>query len=503
MTRSADILVVGGGTSGAALAGLLAKDQNRKVLLLEAGPDYGSLTDGSWPPELLDASTIPQSHSWGYSGMNHPSQSEPHPYNRARVIGGCSSHNGCVALLGHRRDYDGWAELGNDGWSWDAVAPAFERSKEALRLRIPRDQELTPIQAAFVDGAVEAGIPRVEDLNDPDDVEGVAPSPANVFNGVRWNSSLAYIDPIRGQGNLTVVGNALVDRVIFDGNQRRRRRGVHRRAGGALRSRTRSSCRRELMALRRSCCGPGIGPADDLSALDIDVIHDLVGVGGNLADHPVLHVNLEPSAKLLSQMEIFGTVNWLPDEQALLKARSSLGDEAFDLHLYSVSGENPVLGGRQSAIEVSCIMPYSSGQMKLASKDPSAAPIIDHGYLSDPEGHDLAVLMDGLELARQITGSMRQRGLIDRELSPGDGLSSDDDLRRWAKETVGIYYHPSCSCKMGPSSDAQAVVDPRGKVHGLEGLSVCDASIFPVIMRANTNLPAVMLAEHMAGWIGR
>ena len=433
MTRSADILVVGGGTSGAALAGLLAKDQNRKVLLLEAGPDYGALTDGSWPPELLDASTIPQSHSWGYSGINHRSQTEPHPYNRARVIGGCSSHNGCVALLGHRRDYDGWAELGNDGWSWDAVAPAFERSKEALRLRIPRDQELTPIQAAFVEGAVEAGIPRVEDLNDPDDVEGVAPSPANVFNGVRWNSSLAYIDPVRGQGNLTVVGNALVDRVIFDGNRavaveafidgqaERFEAGEIVLSAGAYGS--------PAIMLRS-----GIGPADDLSALDIDVMHDLVGVGGNLADHPVLHVNLEPSAKLLSQMEIFGTVNWLPDEQALLKARSSLGDEAFDLHLYSVSGQNPVLGGRQSAIEVSCIMPYSSGQMKLASKDPSAAPIIDHGYLSDPEGHDLAVLMDGLDLARQITGRMRERGLIDRELSPGDELSNPtDDLRRWAR----------------------------------------------------------------------
>ena len=502
MTRPADILVVGGGTSGAALAGLLARDGSRRVLLLEAGPDYGALTDGGWPAELLDASTIPQTHSWGYSGINHPSQTEPHPYDRARVIGGCSSHNGCVALLGHRRDYDRWAELGNEGWSWEAVAPAFERSKEALRLRIPRDQELTPIQAAFVEGAVEAGIPRVEDLNDPDDVEGVAPSPANIFNGVRWNSSVAYLDPVRGQGNLTIVGNALVDRVILDGN-----RAVAVEA--IIDGRAERFEAGEIVLSAGAYGSPaimlrsGIGPAGDLTALDIDMAQDLPGVGGGLADHPVLHVNLEPSAKLLRQMEIFGTVNWLPDEQALLKARSSLCEEAFDLHLYSVSGENPVFGGRQSAIEVSCIMPRSSGQMKLSSKDPLAAPLIDHGYLSDPEGHDLAVLMDGLKLARQITGSMRERGLIDRELSPGDGLQSEEELRRWARETVGIYYHPSCSCKMGPSSDGEAVVDPLGKVHGLDGLSICDASIFPVIMRANTNLPAVMLAEHMAGWIGR
>jgi choline dehydrogenase len=494
-----DVLVVGGGTSGAALAGLLARDARRRVLLLEAGPDYGHVDEGRWPAELLDASTIPGTHDWGYSGMNHASHKEPHVYNRARVIGGCSSHNGCVALLGHRRDYDHWAELGNEGWSWDAVEPAFERARAALRVRIPSAQELTPYHAAFVDGAVGAGIPLVEDLNDPDDVEGVAASPVNIVNGTRWNTALAYLDPVREQGNLTVAGGALVERVIFDGD---RAVAVEVVVDGA---RERHAAGRIVLAagaygspsiLLRS----GVGPTADMEQLGIKGVHDLPGVGVGLTDHPVVHFELQPTARLREQLEVFATVNWLPDEQTLLKARSSRCREAFDLHLYAVSGHDGD-GERYYIIEVSCIIPRSSGKMTLASSDVDAPPLIDHGYLSDPEGHDQAVLLDGVALARRIAGKMREAGMIERISSPLDEITSVEDLRRWVEEGVGIYYHPACTCRMGPASDPLAVVDPRGNVHGLQNLSVCDASIFPVIMRANTNLPAAMLAEHMAGWI--
>ncbi|HLT20687.1 MAG TPA: GMC family oxidoreductase N-terminal domain-containing protein [Thermomicrobiales bacterium] len=500
MAQIADVLVVGGGTSGAALAGLLARDRSRRVMLLEAGPDYGALAEGRWPAELLDASRIPGTHDWGYSGTNYPGQVAPAAYNRARVIGGCSSHNGCVALLGHRRDYDRWAELGNDGWAWADVAAAFERAKEALRVRIPGDQEMTPFQAGFVEAATGAGIPRVDDLNDPDDVEGVAPSPANIVNGTRWNTALAYLDPVREQGNLAVIGDALVDRVIFDG---RRAVAVEAIVDGR---RERYEAGRIVLSagaygspaiLQRS----GVGPADDLEALGIAVIHDLPGVGRGLTDHPVVHIGLRPSERLLRQMEVFGTVNWLPDEQALLKAQSSRCDEAFDLHLYAVGGRGFGQAEREFVIEVSCVIPRSSGKLTLTSLDPEAPPAIDHGYLTDPDGHDLAVLLDGIGLARRIAANMRDAGLIERVLAPDESLTSDDDLRRWGQETVGIYYHPACSCRMGPEGDVTAVVDPRGMVHGLEGLAVCDASIFPVIMRANTNLPAAMLAEHMAAWL--
>ncbi len=186
---SIDILICGGGTSGAALAGIIARDTDANVVLLEAGPDYGPLSDGQWPADLLDARRIPQSHGWGYSGSAHIAHPHATPFERAKVIGGCSSHNGCVALLGHRRDYDHWAELGNPGWDWNSVEPAFQRALHALQVTIPPDNAITPFHRAFIEGAIAAGIPHSPDMNDPDENTGVGPSPVNVVDGNRWNTS--------------------------------------------------------------------------------------------------------------------------------------------------------------------------------------------------------------------------------------------------------------------------------------------------------------------------
>lgn len=499
-TQRADVLVVGGGTSGAALAGLLARD-GANVVLLEGGPDYGHRHSGNWPADLLDASRIPDSHNWGYDGINHPRQKERHPYPRARVIGGCSAHNGCVALLGHRRDYDHWAETGCEGWSWDDVAPAFERAKSALRVRIPDDDEVTPFQAGFVGAATRAGVPRVHDLNDPDDTAGVAPSPANIVDGVRWNTSFAYLDPERESGRLTVVGNVLVDRVLLDGN---RAVGVEAIVDGE-----RQRLFADRVVLSAGAYGSpailirsGVGPPEELAKHGIDLAHDLPAVGNYLADHPVVHVYLKVTDALRQQLDEFSQSHWTPDEQTLLKTRSSKCREAFDLHLYAVGGLDLESGEHRYMIEVSCIMPRSSGQMTLSGPEPDAPPVIDHGYLTDPEGHDLAVLLDGIELACEIVGEMQAGGLIQGVEMPAPDRSDRDGLSRWVEENVGIYYHPACTCRMGPAGDRNAVVDPRGRVQGVDSLYVCDASIFPVIMRANTNLPAAMLAEHMAGWIG-
>ena len=215
----ADILIVGGGTSGAALAGILSRDPHRTVTLLEAGPDYGSLAGGQWPADLLDARRLPESHQWGYAGQVHATQTGSTNFSRARVLGGCSAHNGCVALLGHRRDYDAWAARGNDGWGWDTVAPAFARAMTTLRVRQPTDGELTPFHAALHAGQWTTGIPPSANLNDPDEDAGVGASPVNIVDGVRWNSALAYLDPVRGQGNLTIVPDALVDRVQIRGGR--------------------------------------------------------------------------------------------------------------------------------------------------------------------------------------------------------------------------------------------------------------------------------------------
>lgn len=496
-----DLLVVGGGTAGAALAGIVARDTGQSVVLLEAGPDYGPLAEGRWPADLLDARHLGLSHEWGYSGIIHPVQTETTPFNRARVIGGCSAHNGCVALLGHRHDYDTWAALGNAGWDWASVAPAFDRAKAGLRVRLVDDSELVPYHAAFIEGAIAAGIPRVRDLNDPDDRSGVAASPVNIDRGIRWNSALGYLDPVRDHPNLAIIDNALVDRVELRGN---RAVAVAAIVGG---ERVRIPAARIVLAagaygspaiLLRS----GIGAPEELRALGIAPAHALPGVGRGLADHPTVVLRFRGTAQLDRAMREFEARKWRPDEQTLLKTTSSRCREAFDLHLYSLAYNEPGSAEWWYTISISVMPPRSSGTLTLASADPSAHPLIDHGYLTDPEGQDLGVLLDGIAIAREMMAAPSIAWAIDGEIGPSASLRTREELTGFVHRTVGIYYHPGCTCPMGPASDPLAVVAPDAQVHGLDGLYVCDASIFPALMRANTNLPAAMVAEHLAASLG-
>src|SRR6267142_5446469 len=212
LPEHADTVVIGGGTAGAAVAALLAEHSEQSVLLLEAGPDYGPFAAGRWPRELLDAGAIPLTHDWGYrSGKTDASRDIT--YERARVIGGCSSHNGCAAIWGSSVDYDGWAALGNPGWSTDELRPLFRTASERLRVRIPAPEDVAPFQRIAMDAAAAAGIPRVADLNNLDENLGMAPSPANIVNGVRFNTAFAYIDPVRERSNLTIVGDSPCDRL--------------------------------------------------------------------------------------------------------------------------------------------------------------------------------------------------------------------------------------------------------------------------------------------------
>lgn len=497
LPETIDLLICGGGSSGAALAGIVARDTDQQVVLLEAGPDFGPLDAGNWPRDVLDPSTLCTSFQWGYSGMAHPTHSTWTGYDRAKMIGGCSSHNGCVALLGHRRDYDHWAELGNTGWDWESVAPSFERAKTGLGVRSVADSEITPFQQRFIDGAVAAGIPRSADMNDPDELQGVAASPVNIRDGIRWNTALGYLDPVRHRPNLTILGDVLVDRVLVE---RGRAVGVVVVVDGQV-----SEIRAERVVLAAGAYGSpaillrsGVGPEAHLSDVGIDLLHKLPGVGEALTDHPQLNVPLERNDGLTAEMEAFAEAGWMPDEQTLAKVRSRHCDEAFDLHLFAVSIKPKPGGHWLYHIEVAGVAPKSSATLKLASARPGDAPLIDHGFLNDLEGHDLEVLADGLEIVDEILSTPAFTSVF----GPPAGRVAREDLHEYARSSVGIYYHPACSCRMGPASDPMAVVDPDGKVHGLEGLYICDASIFPVIMRANTNLPAVMVAEHLAETIG-
>src|SRR5215510_13146922 len=214
----ADTVVIGGGTAGAAVAARLVQNTSQTVLLIESGPDYGAFSEGHWPSQLLDARSLPGGHDWGY--VNNAGTGRPdHLLERARVIGGCSSHNGCAAIWGSRVDYDNWAALGNVGWSADELLPFFKLANETLRVKRITSAEITPWQQACLDTAPKIGIPQVADLNNLDEDIGMSTSPVNIVDGVRWNTAFSYLDPVRGIDRLTISGKTQVDRLKLEGNR--------------------------------------------------------------------------------------------------------------------------------------------------------------------------------------------------------------------------------------------------------------------------------------------
>jgi choline dehydrogenase len=495
-----DTIVIGGGTAGAAVAGILAQHSDQSVLLLEAGPDYGAFAAGRWPAELTNAGSIPTTHDWGYdSGAQYASRVIP--FERARVIGGCSSHNGCAAIWGSRLDYDGWADAGNPGWSTDDLLPIFRAASERLRVRIPEPQEITPYQRAALEAAAEAGIPRVADLNNLDENLGMAPSPANIAGGVRWNTAFAYLDPVRDRPNLTIVGNAICDRLEVASGRVRAAIAITR--DGPLRIET----GRVIVAagtygspaiLLRS----GIGSPDELRTASIKPLLGLPGVGRNLHDHPRISLLFAGTRELEAMMAAFERDHWMPDEQTIAKVKSSRCADAFDLHIYPVGGRYAQSRtGWVWTLEVACMTPRSRGSLRLKSADAAAPPIIDHRYLSDPEHEDLRVLSDGISIAREIASKPALSRLASKELSPGAAIATRAQVEGFINANCLHYYHPVGTCRMGPASDSSAVVDSRGKIHGLDNAYVADASIMPTIPRANTNIPALVIGERIARWL--
>jgi choline dehydrogenase len=500
LPKFADNVVIGGGTAGASVAGLLAEHSEQSVLLIEAGPDYGPFAAGRWPAELVDAGAIPITHDWGYhSGKQYAPRVVD--FARARVIGGCSSHNGCAAIWGSRLDYDGWAALGNPGWGTDELRPIFRAASERLRVRIPELAEVAPFQHGALDAATSAGIPRVADLNDLDENLGMAPSPVNIVDGVRWNTAFAYVDPMRERSNLTIVGDLQCDRLEIRSGR------VSAVVVAGREGPVRVEASRVVVAagtygspaiLLRS----GIGDPAELRSAGITLTLDLPGVGRNLHDHPRVTLGYAGTRELEAVMTAFARDHWMPEEQTIAKARSSRCAQGFDLHIYPVGGpDRTTPTGWRWTLEVACMTPRSRGVMRLTSADLAAPPIMDHRYMSDPDGEDLRVLADGVALAREIAAKPALVQLAGIEISPGGAIASRTDVEAFVRANCWHYYHPVGTCRMGPASDRSAVVDSRGKIHGLENAYVADASIIPVIPRANTNVPALVVGERIARWI--
>ena len=488
---SCDVVVLGGGTAGCVVAGRLAAESDADVVVLEAGPDYGPRDSGRWPADLLDGGALVASHSWDYdTGGLHPLRG-PVELPRARVIGGCSTHNGCIAAVGCADDYDGWASIaGDERWSADALRPLFARALERLRVRPYADDEIGPFHRACLDAAVALGLPRADDLDDLDGGIGFGVEPVNVDAGVRVNAAFAYLDPARDRPNLRIVDRALCDRVVpgadaveviawRDGEETRIRAQTAVLAAGSYGS---------PAILLRS----GIGDSEELTSHGIAPVDELPGVGRNLHDHPLVELDFAGRPALRDALAAAAETRFVPEEQTLGKLRSSRATGQYDLHLVPVAApEHSLLAGR-TILAVGAMEPRSRGRLTLASAAPDVAPVIDHAYLTDP--HDVAVLLEGIERARVLAATDPLRSLVGEELVPGLDAPLEDAVRRAHVH----YYHPVGTCRLGAAGDPLAVCDARGRLHGLDRIVVADCSLMPVVPRANTNVPAVVVGERIA-----
>jgi choline dehydrogenase len=375
----------------------------------------------------------------------------------------------------------------------DSLLPYFQRANSGLRVFQPTRNEITPWHRACLDSGPAAGFPVLPSVNDVDATIGIGIGALNVSQNVRWNSAFGYLDPVRIQSHLTIVGNVLVDRVIVTGGKatgvevivdgQTYRVDADRvvLTGGAIGS--------PVMLLRS-----GIGPAAELAPFGIETIHDLPGVGKNLQDHPSTRVVFAGTPELVADMEAFRATGHVSREEGtIVLARSSRCTAGFDLHLYPIGSRTS--DGWRFAIYSAVMEVKSTGSVKLGGRDPEAQPVIDSGYFTDSEGADLAVLTESIDLSRRLAAQSPLRELAGPEIEP---TLTAAELPDYIRARSLHDYHPTSSCKMGPASDPMAVVDADGKVHGLDGLYVADASIMPFVTRANTNIPTAVIGEKIA-----
>ena len=493
MAAGHDIAIVGAGSAGCVLAARLTEDPACRVLLVEAGPDYPA--DGL-PADLADGihGTSTATHDWGLTGTGSAG-AVPQALPRGRVTGGSSAVNATFALRGHPADYDGWAL---PGWSFEEVLASFVRLERDLDfgsaphhgdagpvpIRRYLGEERSDLTAAVEAAFVAVGIPRIADHNAPGAV-GVSALPVNCVDGRRISTALAYLEPARRRPNLTIrPGCQVRDVVIRDG----RAVGVRTGSGDVFPADeviVAAGAYESPAVLLRS----GVGPAVDLAALGLPLAADLRGVGANLADHPWVSVDL-PSPAPDGDPAIFQLV-------ATARSSQAASGTAPDLQLM-VCGPYPLHGGYAFSLAAALLAPSSRGRLRLRSVDPGGAPEIDLGYFRD--GADLSRLVECLRLVESASHSGPLPGVTRgaRIAPPDDVLTDDAAVAAWIRATAMTYHHPVGTCAMGLDPDEGAVVDPDGRVFGVAGLSVVDASVMPAPPSANTNIPTIMIAEHLA-----
>ncbi len=499
---SYDYVIVGGGTAGCVLAARLSEDPGCRVCVIEGGPsDVGDervLKLRNWI-NLLDSD-----YDYRYPTVEQPRGNSHILHSRARVLGGCSSHNTLISFLPFPQDMEEWVRLGAAGWGPETLLPYRDRLRNTIQPVAEKDRN--PIAHDFVTAAVNAlDVPVIDDFNAHTFTDGagffsLAYDPGT---GHRSSASVAYLHPVMGRPNLTLKLESRAYQVsrAEDGRLTRVKVGYADGTTGTVRA------ERELLLCAGAVDTPrllmlsGIGPADDLRALGIDVLNDLPGVGENLLDHPESVIVWETAGPL--------PPNSAMDSDAGLFVRRDAQQPGPDLmfHFYQVPFTvNTVRLGYPKPKYGVCMTPNvpkarSRGRMWLRSADPEDKPALDFRYFTDPEGHDEQTVVDGLRIARQVAATGPLRDWLVREVAPGPELTTDEELSEYGRRVAHTVYHPAGTCRMGADGDAMAVLDPELRLRGEEGVRVVDASVFPSMPSINPMVTVLLTAERAADLI--